>query len=45
MRKRIHDVREFYSDIEEIGKKVKVFQPDFWRPGPLIEVYDISREK
>jgi 4-amino-4-deoxy-L-arabinose transferase-like glycosyltransferase len=45
MKNNIEGVRGFYKDIEEMGKKVKVFQPDFWKPGPMIEVYDISKEK
>jgi hypothetical protein len=43
MRKRIEEVRGFYRDINVMGKKIQMFQPDFWNPGPLIEVYDISK--
>lgn len=45
MRKRISNIREFYQKVAEVGKKIKVFQPDFWKPGPLIELYDISKKK
>jgi hypothetical protein len=45
MREKITDVREFYMEVELTGKKVKIFRPDFWNPGPLIEIYDISREQ
>jgi hypothetical protein len=44
MRKRIKEVRDFYKDVKSKSKKVVSFQPDFWKPGPLIEIYDISQK-
>ncbi len=41
MKQRINEVREFYQDIDNIGKKRIIFKPDFWNPGPLIIVYEI----
>ncbi|UCF65203.1 MAG: glycosyltransferase family 39 protein [bacterium] len=43
MQQRIAEVRQFYRDIETTGRRIKIFQPDFWHPGPAITVYDISK--
>jgi hypothetical protein len=44
MRKSITEVRTFYQNVEKTARKVKIFQPNFWRPGPLIRIYDISKK-
>ena len=43
MKVRINEVRDFYKKLKVRGKRIIDFKPDFWRPGPLIEIYDISR--
>jgi len=43
MQQKIAEVRQFYRDVESTGQPVIVFRPDFWHPGPVITVYDVSR--
>ena len=43
MKEKITEVRRFYSDVKNRGKEIIAFQPDFWTPGPIIKVYDISQ--
>ena len=43
MKEKILEVKNFYVNVNNEVKKVIVFQPDFWTPGPVIKVYDVSK--
>jgi len=42
IQEKIQAVRRFYSELDGQGRVVKLFEPDFWTPGPLIKIYKIS---
>jgi hypothetical protein len=39
----IMETQDFYQQLFEYYKPIKVFKPDFWSPGPEIRIYDLHQ--
>ncbi len=39
----IMETQDFYQQLFEYYKPIKVFKPDFWSPGPEIRIYDLRQ--
>jgi hypothetical protein len=41
----IKDVKNFYQQLNENYTPIKVFEPGFWKPGPMISIYDLKKTR
>ena len=39
----IKEVQDFYQQLFQNFKSIKLFKPDFWTPGPEIEIYYLNQ--